>query len=82
MEQISIEHSKLRGKSRSSACYLTLGEVSELPTYGCELHRATSPSGADVTFVVGPEGIVIEDNKTSSIRRLVYITVILSLIYS
>ncbi|KAK3765862.1 hypothetical protein RRG08_026328 [Elysia crispata] len=72
VEQISIEHSKLRGKSRSSACYLTLGEVSELPTYGCELHRATSPSGADVTFVVGPEGIVIEDNKTSSIRSIPY----------
>ncbi|RUS92169.1 hypothetical protein EGW08_000022 [Elysia chlorotica] len=72
VEQISAEHSKLKGRTRSSACYIALGEVSQLPTYGCEMHRATSTSGADVTFVVGPEGIVIEDNKTSSTKSIPY----------
>lgn len=71
-EQVSTEHSKLMGKSRSSACYHMLSEVSELPTYGCELHRASTATGTDVTFVVGPEGIVIQDNKTWAERSIPY----------
>ncbi|GFR82022.1 myosin regulatory light chain interacting protein a [Elysia marginata] len=72
VDQISTEHSVLKGKSRSSSFYQALKEVSELPTYGCELHQATTSTGTDVTFVVGPEGIVIQENRTGAVRSIPY----------
>ncbi|GFN92385.1 myosin regulatory light chain interacting protein a [Plakobranchus ocellatus] len=72
VEQISMEHSSLRGVSHSSACYLTLKEVSILPSYGQELHRASTINGADVTFAVGPEGITIHYVKTCTCKSIPY----------